>query len=233
MAAWASALDTEFAPIDAQRRINVGAGMQRESCPITGWAFRRNANWFASWREYQHDVHIPTWAKAFGPCAQSGSNLDADGQPVEYDDRIDGGLLAGRFTCMRTWSNGPVGAFLALDLTRDEDNTILSRTQNMHVVNVAQTTIQRVTENAIGRVGQLNDDGTGSEVFLASVDRDVTSALEKELLRAGKEGPRASKATWTASRVDDLSGVPATLNGAGDLIINGTLERINTVLRVR
>ena len=47
------------------------------------------------------------------------------------------------------------------------------------------------------------------------------------------EGPRASKATWTASADDDLSGVDATLTGVLDLVVNGTIVHVETVVKVR
>src|SRR6185437_1257712 len=151
MAAWVSAQTAAFATIDADKRIDLGLGRARVQSPIHGWELRRPCQWAVSIREYQHDVQIPTYRKADGPL--TGFSLtDDNGNTAEFDENIDGGGLAGRFTCLRSYSNGPLGAFVALSLTRDTEGALLSRTHNMAVANVACTTVQAETENAIGQV---------------------------------------------------------------------------------
>src|SRR6185295_15167796 len=158
---WVAAVDAAFGSIDAEPRIDLGAGRGRKLSPITGWRFRRPSTWAASIREYQHDVQIPVWRKADGPC--KGWTLeDEEGNVVEHDERSDGGLLAARFTCFRSYANGPLGAFIALSLTRAVEGSLLSRTHNMAVANVACSVAQAETENAIGQVLELNTDGTGT-----------------------------------------------------------------------
>jgi hypothetical protein len=228
MAAYVSRQDTAFAGVDAQRRIDLSLGRARKVSPITGWSHRRPWAWAASIREYQHDVHIPCWRKADGP-HDGWSLADEDGVTVEYDERTDGGALAARFTCARTWANGPNGTFTALSLTRATEGSLLSRTHNMAVANVACGVVQAETENAIGQVLVLNPDGTGTEASLSVIEERVNSALQLELLQDKEgEGPRASVARWTASRNDILNVPGATLNGVLNLLLNGTLEKINT-----
>lgn len=232
MAAWVSASDSEFAGIDEDRRPDLALGRGRKLCPITGWKFRRPASWHASIREYQHDVHIPTWRKADGPLA--GVDLeDEDGNVVEFDERTDGGGLAGRFTCMRTYGNGPRGAFIAMSLTRASEGSLLSRTHNMQVANLACTVVQAATEDAIGQVLVLQSDGTATDAALAVLEERVNSALQIALLQDKGEGQRASSAVWKASRNDVLNVTGATLNGVLSLLLNGTLEKINTSVRVQ
>ncbi len=231
MAAWVAEMDSEFTGIDGEKRIDIALGRGRKECAITGWQFRRPASWHASVREYQHDVHIPCWRKSDGPL--SGVSLeDADGNIVEYDERTDGGALAGRFTCLRTYGNGPNGAFIALSLTRDTEGTLLSRTHNMAVANLACTVVQAQTENVIGAVLQLKDDGRATEASLGIIESKINSALEIALLQNGSEGPRASKAVWRASRTDVLNVPGATLTGVCDLHLNGTVEHIETTVKV-
>jgi hypothetical protein len=100
------------------------------------------------------------------------------------------------------------------------------------VANVACSVVQAETENAIGTVLQLKEDGTGTDASLGKLEGRVNSALQRSLLQDTGEGPRASSAVWRASRVDDLSVVPATLSGVLDLKINGTLEQIITTVKV-
>lgn len=231
MAAWVALMDAAFASVDAQKRIDLGLGRLTKLSPITGWELRRPVSWAASIREYQHDVQIPCWRKSDGPLDGWG-NEDANGNVSEFDERTDGGGLAARFTCARTYSNGPSGAFIALSLTRATEGSLLSRTHNMAVANVGCSVVQAETENAIGQVLRLKDDGTATEASLVLIESRVNTALELNLLQDKGEGPRASSAVWRASRTDILNVPAASLNGVLDLHINGTLEKIATRARI-
>lgn len=227
MAQWVSAMDSEFAPIDAQKRIDLALGRARKASPITEWMLRRPIMWAASIREYGHDLQIPCWRKADEPL--SGWTIeDTDGNVVEYDETNDGGALAARFTCARTYSNGPRGTFIALSLTRAPEDSLLSRTHNLAVVNLGCTIVQAETENAIGQVLVLKSDGTATTDSLRLVEGRVNTKLELNLLAQGKEGQRASMAVWKANTNDVLNVPNATLNGILTLELNGTLEHINT-----
>lgn len=228
---WVSAETAAFATIDAQKRIDLALGRARVQSPITGYSFRRPAQWAVSLREYTHDVQIPTYRKADGPL-DGFSLTDANGNIVEYDENTVGGALAGRFTCLRSYSNGPMGAFVALSLTRDSEGALLSRTHNMAVANLACTVVQTETENAIGQVLELNPDGTGTDASLALIEDRVNTELQVNLLQQFQEGPRASSAVWSASRTDILSPAGATLDGTLALELDGTLENITTTVAV-
>ncbi|MCL2724853.1 MAG: hypothetical protein FWD69_10500 [Polyangiaceae bacterium] len=230
-AQYVSACDLAFASIDGQRRIDLSLGRARGVSTITGWKFRRPASWVASLREYQHDVQIPSWRKTDGP-SKRWDMTDGQGHVVEYDDRTIGGALAARFTCLRTWANGPNGTFVALSLTRAVEGSLLSRTHNMQVANVACTTVQAAAEDAIGQTPILNDDGTATSESLQKIEERVNTQLQIALLQNRTEGPRASNAVWSASKTDILNVVPAWLTGVLDLNLNGTLERIDTRVRI-
>jgi hypothetical protein len=233
MAAWVAAMDAEFESVDAQPRIDIALGRGRKLCPLTKWSFRRPAAWHASIREYQKDIHVPCWRKEDGPL--DGVSLeDADGNIVEFDERLDGGALAGRFTCLRTWGNGPNGAFVAMSLTRDTEGSLLSYTHNIAVANIGCTIVQKATENAVGKTLQLDSDGHATAAALGRIEESVNTDLEIALLqeKVVGEGPRASKAVWRASTDDDLSVVDATLTGVLDLVVNGTIVHVDTVVRI-
>lgn len=231
MASWVSAQTAAFAVVDAQKRVDFGAGRAVVQSPITGWNMRRPCQWAVSCREYQHDLQIPTYRKADGPL--DGFEIaDANGNIQEYDELLDGGLLAGRFTCLRSYANGPLGAFVALSLTRDSEGAILSRTHNMAVTDLACTVTQAETENAIGQVLILNGDGTGTDASLSLIEQRVNSALQVNLLQKFQEGQRASSAVWTASRTDVLNTAGATLHGTLALELDGTIENIATTVVV-
>lgn len=234
MAAFVSATTSAFATIDAQQRVDLGfEAAYAPASPITAWMFRRPAAWAASIREYAHDVQIPCWRKQDGPLDGWSLINPTTGARVGYDENVDGGALAGRFTCFRSYSNGPIGAYIALSLTRDVEGSLLSRTHNTAVANLGETIVQAETENAIGLVLQLNGDGTGTDASLALIEQRVNTQLQNNLLKAFNEGPRASSAVWTASRSDILNTVGATLHGVLALNLNGTLEQINTRVRVQ
>jgi len=126
-----------------------------------------------------------------------------------------------------------MGAFITQSLTRAVDNSVLQPTHNMVVVNLACTTVQLATENAIGRSLILNDDGTATQDSLSTIQTEVNAALELALLQNAKgEGPRASKAVWVAATDDIMNAAESILNGVLTLNLNGTIHTINTSVRV-
>lgn len=233
-AAWMADLDAEYEDVDSEPRISLSAGRGRVTSPFSGGFMRRPAGWFASLREYVHDLHIAPWRKKDGPV---GASLeDADGNLVEWDDRVDGSAgSAARFTTLRTWANGPNGAFIALSLTRSEDGTLLSHTHNAAVVNLACQTVQKATEDAaIGESLLLNDDGTATKDSLATIEARVNGALNLNLLsnKLG-EGPRASKARWTADPLTVFNVAEPVMVGDLDLNLRGTVHSVRTTVRLR
>ena len=230
-AVWIAALDAAIT-VDAERRIDLSVGRGRFASPFTAWNFRYPAGWAASLREYSHDLHISTWQKDHGP---TGFDLyDSDGALAEYDDRVDGAAAtAARFTSFRSWANGPRGAFIARSLTRASDSSLLVNTSNCAVVNLVENLVQAATENFIGRSIVLNDDGTATTAELAVLEKEVNAALKISVLADLKgEGPRASKAVWTASTSDVLNVAEPVLTGTCELILNGKIHTVNTTVRV-
>lgn len=230
-AAWMAEIDAEFSTIDDAPRIDLSAGRARILSPFTGWNLRIPAAWYASIREYQHDLHVATWRKLDGPVG--GDLYDDDGALVEWDDRVDGGAgVAARFTVLRTWGNGPRGAFVALSCTRAKDGSLLGLTHNEAVVNLACTVAQLNAENVVGRSLVLNDDGTATSDSLSTIASEVNAALELALLQNRGEGPRCSSAIWVPKTDDILNVAEATLNAVLTLNLNGTIHTVNTVVRV-
>lgn len=232
MAAWVAAMADEFAPIVNQKRINLGLGRLRKASRITTWELRRSVQWPTSIREYQHDIHRPTWAKDDKEL-DGWVNTDADGNVVEYDDAETGGALDAGFTCARTWSND-VGVFVAMDLTRAEEGTALQYMHNMNVANLCCATVQRQTEKMVGQTPPVGLTGrilpAAKEVLEEAVNTDLEQTLLREFVKG--EGPRASYARWSASS-DDILNVPdATFHGVGDLRVNGTIVHVDTLQKV-
>ena len=231
--AWLTAVETEFAPIDGEFRLSLGLGRARKISQFTGYAYRRPSQWPVAVREYQHDYHIATWKKDEGPLS-GWTLLDADNNLGEYDDRVDGEFAsAARFTSLRSWANGPGGCAVSLDLTRAEDATVLSYCHNVDVLNLAQTVVQRATENLIGSSVPLNEDGTATSDALKSIAARVNRELQRTVLVDVGEGVRASKCVWTPSADDILSGAEALLTGTLELNLNGTIHSVTTTIKVR
>lgn len=231
---WIADVDAEFESVDGACRLSLGAGRGRVLSPITGWFVRRPAAWAASLREYTHDLHIATWRKSDG---NTGFDLyDADGILVEYDDRTNGGAASlARFTSLRSWANGPNGAFVSQDVTRNPEGTLLSLTHNVAVTNLAQTIVQRSTENvAIGQTLILNPDGTATSDSLKSIEAPVNSALKNQLLtNLLGEGQRASGAVWTADPSTVYNVAEPIMVGTLNLLLNGTVHSVVTTIKIQ
>jgi hypothetical protein len=231
-AAWMAAQDAAFASIDGQPRIDLSAGRGSFPSPYSGWQRRIPAGWFASFREFDHDLHVATWRKDLGPV---GANLfDANNDLVEWDDRADGGAgSAARFTTLRTWANGPRGGFVTLSLTRAGDGQIASLTHNQSVINAACNTVQTATENVVGRTLKLNSDGTATTEALNVIQGEVNAQLSLALLSSRGEGPRCSSAVWTPSPSDVYNVPEPLMNGVLTLLLNGTVHSVATRVRVQ
>jgi len=231
---WQAAIATEFTPIDDENYIDLAAGKGRMFSRFSGWNLRWSAAWFASLREYAHDLHIATWRKLDGP---TGANLYDANDPtllVEYDDRVHGAAAsANRFTSLRTWANGPAGAFISQSLTRAVDGSLLSYTHNLVVVNRARAVCDAAIETSIGATLLLNADGTLQSGERSRVEAFVNATLRRDLLADKKgEGPRCSGVVWTASTLDKFNIPEAVINGVLDVSLRGTIHSANTKTKV-
>lgn len=229
--AWIDALSDTFAGVSGER-VDLGARRLVRTSLLTDYAKRCPMQWADSIRSYQHDVKTATWWKELGPL--EGWAIDGDS-----DERVYQGLLEARISTVRTWGNGPTGAFIAMALTRATDGSILGLTHNMAVANVAQTVVQRETEGFIGRTPVLNPPDTlGRRTIrrdeLIDLREKVNGQLQRNLLSSvGGEGQRLSGAKWTPATDDDFGVTPATLNGSSALNFNGTIVNVNTKVGVR
>jgi hypothetical protein len=223
--AWKAATTATFSAISSSERVDIGRGRLTKASTITGFSMRWPTQWADSIRSYQNDLSIATWWKDLGA-------LDGWGIEGEYDARNDGGI-EDRFTCARTWANGPDGAFIAQSLTRAVDGSILGYTHNMYVANLVQTVVQRTTERFTGQSLVLNSDGTAKTESLADLRAKVQSELDRNVMvNVPSVGPRASSVLFVPATDDDLSVVGATLNTSTDLNFKGTIFHVNNKIKV-
>jgi hypothetical protein len=233
-----AALDAAMATVTGDQRVALAYGRGAMLSPITGWKLRRSSAWHNLLRAYQHDIATTTWNKSLGPL-NNCDLTDADGNAYEHDERTDGGAISARFTCLRTFGNGPAGAFVAKDITRATDGSIMSLGHNADIVHLAQSIVQQTTEEFVGNTLVLNPaDSLGKRTATASslkvFEQKVNSELARYLLsNIGGEGQRASLAVWTAATDDDLGVADATLHGTLTLELNGTLTTIATIVGVK
>lgn len=224
--AWMADVESDFDDISSSERVDIGGGRLTKLSPITGYTMRRPVQWADSIRSYQKDLSVTTWRK-------SDNALDGWGIDGEHDERVNEGLLDGRFTCARTWGNGPAGAFIAQSITRAADGSILGMTHNMYVASLVQTVVQRETENFVGATLVLKSDGTAATASLRVLEARVNSALQNNRApNFAGENPRWSSAIWTAATDDNLSIAGATLNGTCVLNLNGTIVHVATSVEV-
>ncbi len=232
-AEWMAASDAAFAAVNGARlSLSAGRGRITSAFHPAKPYMRRPAGWFASFRHFAHDLHIAPWRKEDGQVP--ADLLDTNGMLVEWDDCVDGEAgCAARFTTLRSYEND-TGAFIALDLTRAADGSLLCYTQNAAVVNLACQIVQRSTENAaIGKELILNDDGTATAESLSQLEMRVNADLEAALLTSRGEGPRASLAVWSANK-DTIFNVPEpVLLGVTDLNLNGYVHSVDNAVRLR
>lgn len=224
--AWIASITALVSAVTSSKRVDIGAGRLTRLSPITGYTMRRPVQWADSIRSYQIDISQTTWEKDRG-------SLNGWGIAGEHDERVSEGLIDARFTCARTWGNGPDGAFIAKSITRATDGSILGMTHNMYVANVAQTVCQTVTERFAGKTLVLKTDGTATPSSLADLKAKVDAELQRNLLsNIGGAGQRASAAAYTPRTDDDLRGETATLNGDCALNLKGTVVHIATTVGV-
>lgn len=231
MADWMTEINNEFDSVVSEERIDISAGRAWKLSLITGWDLPRPSSWAASIREHQHDTHIPVYKKKLGPC--SGWDLrDSNDILAQYDERINGGALASGFTCFRSYNNTK-GTFLALSLTRGDDGALLSRTHNMHTVNLLCAVAHAAAEDFLGETPDLNADGTMTSEELG----DLTSELDGALTRAGLvntmgEGKRVSSVKATIDPTAKVDTVGAILPITIDIKLRGTIEQVTILVRV-
>lgn len=232
-----AAMDAEMAPIDGKPRITLSIARNWKVCPITGWKFRRPAAWVECIEAYYRPIGKTTWEKSKGPLDGWGMT-DANGDACEHDERTAQNAVAARFTCLRTWGNGPAGTFIAQALTRATDGSLLGMCHNMDVANTAQTICQMVTENFAGATLVLQAaDESGKRYATTQSLKEFESKVNEELSSqmlssAGGEGPMCSSVRWAAATDDDLGAADATLHGTCALDFNGTIVHIATTVKV-
>lgn len=235
MTAWGAATFAEFAAVAGSFRLDVSLGRLKGISPWSGFDYRLPVSWWASFREYQHDLHVASWRKKDGPLG--GSARDLDNLLDEWDDRIQGGAATNAgFTAAMSYTKQK-GMYLAQSLTRTDDSSILSQSSKVDVANLICRVVQANTENAaIGVDVVLKDDGSGqaTEASLSEIESLVNAALEGQVLTNVRgEGPRASSVVWKASRLD-LYNVPTPLmNGVATVTFNGTIHSVNTVVAIQ
>lgn len=231
--AWRAAIEAIVGNTPTTQKIafNVlcGGGRATRRSPVSFDRKRRPAAWAIACRTMAHDVHVSAAQVDLGPL-EGWSIVDERGQLVEHDERVDGGLLAMRVACLRTF-NEKGGVYCALPLTLDEDNKPLSRLPVVLVGQLACTVAQRAYTEKLNGFVIRKPDGSMTEAEARRIQGYAQSQLESALLTPGREGQRASLATTTLARGIDL--VPgAIVPWVVDFKSHGYLEQLPGTVRV-
>lgn len=213
-------------------RLSLSLGHRRTFCPITHWAFRRPACWAASLLEYDRgaDIHTTTWRRDRGPLQGWFTGKGDD----EYDERVHGGALAGRFSCFTSQAN-ETGIVIAKDLTRDNVESPMLLPSNVAVANEACTIVQRVTDRWLGRDLVLNPDGTAAADEIVTLETEANSALARGVLseHVPGRGMRANNCVFIADPTSVLRGAAGAMNGIVELDFKGVISQVNVTVMAR
>jgi hypothetical protein len=207
-------------------------GRARRTSPITKSYKRRPSSIAIATREMAHDVHISPAQVDLGPL-KGWDLFDDKGTLYEHDERVDGGLLAARIACLRTF-NEKSGTYVALPLTLDVDNKPLSRLQITLVAQLACTIARAAYEDKLNSPVLLLTDGSGfiQEGEARRIDQYVQTQLQIALLTPGPEGQRASAAVPRMDRNIDMRVQGQIVPWQLDLTMLGYLEQLAGRVRV-
>lgn len=231
---WRTALETIVGASPATQKIAdkvmACGGRARRKSPINSTRKRRNAAWPIAIRCMGHDLQVSPAEVALGGL-EGWDIFDNDGVLEEHDERVDGGLLAARIACLRTFNSLP-GVYCALPLTLDNDNQPLSRMPIVLVAQLATNICQAATTMLLNGRVLLNSDGTPQGAEGRRIDAFVQSALEAELVEPKREGQRASSVSFAFDKTVDLRVQGAIVPWECTLTQLGYLEQISGTVRV-
>jgi hypothetical protein len=210
-------------------KVGIRGGRARRKSPIYSHRKRRPAMWAEACRAMAHAEHISPALVSLGGLEGWDIN-DENGVLVEFDQRVDGGLLESRIGCLMTHDD-VAGVYVALPLTLDADNAALSRMPSVLVGQLGCRIAKAALTQRLGENIALNSDGTIAEVSAARIEGYVLGRLEAALLSPGREGPKAVGVAFNLLRATDLRpvGTPVVY----EVTINGYtyVERFDGVVR--
>jgi hypothetical protein len=238
------AQDAAFATFTGDYHQELSYGYLAWRSPKTGWVMRRPAALTDLCRGFQVDLSETTWHNNDGPVGIPGgpkwSNLDGNGRPFEYDDRLYDLASDAGFTAARTFAEDSSGLpHMSTSITRNGSGGILDQSHYARVGNLARTVVQAITIKFTGGVFDTRTTSEGKFLtgdarneLKARVDQGLTNALLGTT--RGGEGPRVERASWEASPDDNLdpaAGTP-TITGVCELVVRGTVFQVNTTVRI-
>lgn len=229
-ATWRAAIEAVVGATPPAQKVSekvlLAGGRARKLSPVSKTNKRRPAMWAVAIREMQNDIKVSPAKVSLG-MLDGWDLFDSAGSLVEHDERVDGGLLAMRMACLRTF-NERAGAYVALPLTLDTDGLPLSRLPIVLVAQLACTVATAGYEFQLNSERALNKDGTIQEGEARRIDGYVQSLIEINLLQPG----RASSCPVKMARDVDLRVQGAEVTWEADLTTLGYLEKLAGVVRV-
>ncbi len=233
-ATWRAALQAIMGATPAtekqSEKVVVCGGRARRKSKIYSHRKARPFSWAVACRVMAHAIHVSPAKVSLG--ALEGWEIhDANGTIEQHDERVDGGLLAMRLTCARTY-NEKAGVYCALPLTIDEDGKPLSRLPVVLVGQAACTIAQRAMVEQLGGDVLLNENGTLQEAERRRIQSYANTQLRIGLLSDGPEGRSASSCVLTITGDTDLRVPGAEVSYEVALLTRGYLEKLSGKVRV-
>lgn len=231
---WQTALDAVVGatPLTelVQSRVMATGGRARRISPVDGFQRRRPAAWPISIRWMLKDVKTSP-GRVSDQGLEGWTITQANGTPEDHDERTQGGLLALRVACLRSYSEiGINGVYCALPVTLDNDGAPLSLLNFAGVACLAANIIQAMTTLCLQSTYDLNPDGTLAPYEQARFNSKIVSELKRQLLTKSlgglDPGPRASSVSFAVSGVTNISVIGTPLPTQAQVQMQGIVLQI-------
>lgn len=243
--AWRTAVEAVVGSTPTTAKVShrtiFGGGRARRRSPINFFRKSRPCTWPYAMRAMLYDVQISP-AKVENGALEGWSIIDeatnltttSPTKQIEmHDERVDGGLLAMRVMCLRTFAELS-GVFVALPVTLDQDNASLSRAPVGHVADIVCGVAKAELTRKLSSEVVLKDDNTGKmlESERKRIESAVQTQLEIAVLTKRKNGQRASAVQFILDGTADLRIPGVEVTSETRVTPLGTFEQIKNTVRV-
>ena len=171
-------------------RVLFSGGCAYRKSPLDSYRRWRPASWAIGIRTMAYSIHVS--AADVGRGALEGWRIhNDDGILEEHDERVSAGLLARRLACLTT-NDDYSGVFVALPLTLDEDNAILSRLPTALVGDLVCRIAKREGTRRLNSYVPTKRDGTIQEAAAQKIEGYILGQIKSGVMVDSGDGPSAS-----------------------------------------
>lgn len=226
---WIAALGAEFDSV-AKPRVCGAGGFGWVKSGLTGWYTRMPAGALIGAHYMKLDLQRSAARVKSGKI--DGVTLhDSNGDLIEHDERVVGGLLAHRIACLRTFdSKGGVKqppVYVALPVLMHAPGSDFSRLQLGCLMDKVEQVINDQLEDELEDDVELKTDGTMTATERARIMEAVNGRVDREVVRK----KQASAVSWTMASDDVFTPDGGTVTGECTIRYRGYIERFETTYR--